>query len=142
MSKGTYATVVTCLLLLTVVACGEGETEEAKAADAYNAVVDAMKAKDYETACARLTETTRRDLRKAATVEGTDGCGSTLKRVVETVGVRREALTEVDSSQVELDGQTRATVGNVRMSREGDEWRLEGDLDYVRPFLSGGVPAR
>ncbi len=106
-------------------------------AGSYNAVVEAVQEKDYDGAWERLTETTRQALRKAATIERTDGCGPTLARVVSTVGVDERALTTAEDSDVEITSPSTATVGDVRMSKEGEEWRLEGDVDFVRPFLSG-----
>ena len=124
----------TCVLLG---ACGGEQTEAAEVASAYNAVVEAVSDKDYDRACEGLTEGTRQDLRKAATIERTDGCGPTLARVVTAVGVDKRALGTVDDADVEIAGATSASVGDVRMAKEGGEWRVEGDLDFVRPFLSG-----
>ena len=134
--RAAHATILTCLTL-GAIACGEEPTEEAEVATAYNAVVEAVQEKDYEEACEGLTETTRQALRKAATIEGTDGCGATLARVITSLGVDERALTTAEDSDVEITSASTATVGDVRMSKQGDEWRLEGDVDFVRPFLSG-----
>ena len=134
--RAAYVMLVTCLLL-GATACGEGQTEQAKVADAYNQVVEALEQEDFEKACDGLTDKTRQDLRKAAAIEQTDGCGATLKRVIAGVGIEKRALTNVGSSDVEIKSATSATVNAVRMSKQGDRWRLEGDLDFVRPFLSG-----
>ena len=128
--------VATCGLL-GIAACGESATEEADVASAYNAVVDAVEAKDYERACEGLTERTRAVLAKAATIERTDGCAATLGRVITEVGADKEALTDAAPSDVRLGDTGTASVNRVRMAREGGEWRVEGDIDFVRPFLSG-----
>lgn len=125
-------------LLMGATACGEGQTEAAKVAGAYNAVVEALVDQDYEEACEGLTDGTRQDLRKAAMIEQTDGCGATLERVIAEVGVEQQALADVASSDVEIKSETSAMVNDIRMLNEGGTWRLEGDLDFVRPFLSGG----
>lgn len=130
------ALVATCLLL-GATACGEGQTEEVKVASAYNAVVAAIAEKDYDEACEGLTSTTRQDLRKAAMIEQTDGCGATLERVIAGVGIRERALSSADSSDVRITRETSATVNDVRISKQGNEWLVEGDLDFVRPPLSG-----
>jgi hypothetical protein len=134
--RAAHAVLAVCLSL-GATACGEAQTEEAEVASAYNAVVDAVQEKDYDQACEGLTDTTRQALSKAATIEGTDGCGATLERVVAGVGVDERALTAAAESDVEITSDSTATVRDVRMSKQDEEWRLEGDLDFVRPFLSG-----
>lgn len=134
--KGVYAVLAVCLSL-GAAACGEAQTEEAEVASAYNTVVDAVREKDYEQACEGLTDTTRQALRKAATIQRTDGCGPTLARVIATVGIDERALTTVADSDVDITSPSTATVRDVRMSKQDEEWRVEGDLDFVRPFLSG-----
>lgn len=132
--RGLAAIAATGLLLG---ACGGTQTEEAQVAGAYNAVAEAVRAKDYDQACDGLSESTRQDLRKAATIERTEGCGPTLARVITSVGVDGQALSTVDDADVEVAGEDSASVGDIRMTKEGGEWRVEGDLDFVRPFLSG-----
>lgn len=134
--RGAHAVVATCLLL-GAAGCGESATEEADVAGAYNAVVDAVEAKDYDQACEGLTEGTREDLAKAAAIERTDGCGATLERMITDVGVDKRALADAEPSDVRLGDTGTASVRGVRLARQDDEWRVEGDVDFVRPFLSG-----
>ena len=137
--RRSYAIVATCLLLG---GCGGEQTEAADAASAYNAVVEAVTDKDYERACEGLTQATRQDLRKAAAIQRTEGCGPTLAQMVREVGVDKRALTTVADTDVEISSPTSATVGDIRLAKEGGEWRVEGDLDFVRPFLSGAASPR
>ncbi len=137
--RGAYATILTSLML-GATACGEEPTEAAKAADAYNALVEAVGDDDYEKACERLTEKTRRDLLKAGQIQETGDCAKTLERVVADVGTDKSALAAVTASDVKIDAPTSARVGDVRLAKSGDEWGVEGDLDFVRPFLSGAEP--
>jgi hypothetical protein len=53
-----------------------------------------------------------------------------------------KALATVTPSDVRIDGGTSATVGAVRLSKASGEWQVEGDLDFVRSFLSGPLPER
>ena len=126
----------TCLSL-GAAGCGEAQTKESEVASAYNGVVEAVREKDYEQACEGLTDTTRGALRKAAMIEQTDGCGPTLARIVTTLGVDERALRTAADSDVEMTTASTATVRDVRMLKQDGEWRVEGDLDFVRPFLSG-----
>lgn len=132
--RGLYAIPATCLALA---ACGGEQSEPAEVASAYNDVVEAVRDKDYEAACDGLTERTRQDLSRAAEIQRTDGCAPTLQRLIADVGVDQQAVTSVADTDVEVAGETAATVGDVRMAKEDGEWRVEGDLDFVRPFLSG-----
>lgn len=132
------AMIVTCLPL-ALVGCGEPPTEAAKAAEAYNELTAAITDEDYEEACERLTPKTRQDLVRAGQVQQTRGCGPTLEQVVADVGVDEDALTDIDAADVRIDGST-AVVDGVRMSKADGEWLVEGDLDFVRPFLSGSKP--
>lgn len=134
--RGAHAAVATCLLL-GAAACGESASEEADVASAYNAVVDAVEDKDYDQACEGLTDKTRAALAKAATIEQTEGCGATLERLIAGVGVDKRALADAEPSDVRLGDTGTAVVNQVRMAQEGGEWRVEGDVDFVRPFLSG-----
>ena len=137
--RAAYAIAATCMSLA---ACGGDEPESAQVASAYNDVVEAVRDKDYEAACEGLTETTRKDLSRAAEIQQTDGCAPTLERVIADVGVEPQALTSAADTDVELASETAATVGDVRMAKEDGEWRVEGDLDFVRPFLSGPAPSQ
>ena len=134
--KGAHAAVATCLLL-GVGGCGESASEEASVASAYDEVIGAVEAKDYDRACEGLTDRTREDLAKAATIERTDGCGATLERVIADVGLEKRALTDAEPSDVRLGDKGTASVRGVRMAREGGEWLVDADIDFVRPFLSG-----
>lgn len=127
---------------LAVSACGDEPTEASKVAGAYNALVEAVSERDYAKACEQLSDQTRRDLAKAGEVQQIAGCDKTLERLVAESGTDKDALTSVDPSDVRIDGATSATVNQVRMSKTGDQWRVEGDLDFVRPFLSGPAPRR
>lgn len=138
--RAAHPVLMTCLLL-AVAGCGR-ESAEAEVARSYNALVEALEQKDYEEACERLTDRTRQDLRNAATIQGTEGCGPTLAEVVADVGVDEQALKEVTASDVEVVDERTARVNDLEMSREGEEWLLEGDLDFVRPLLSGGSAPR
>ena len=129
------AMLATCLPL-ALVGCGEEPTEAGRAAEAYNELTAAIADKDYEQACERLTPKTRQDLVKAGQVQQTRGCGATLERVVADVGVDEDALTDMDAADVRVAGST-AVIDGVRMSKTDGEWLVEGDLDFVRPFLSG-----
>ena len=133
--RTAYTLLATCLPL-ALVGCGEAPTEAAKAAEAYNEFTAAIADKDYEKACERLTPKTRQDLVKAGQVQQTRDCSTTLEQVVADVGVKEDALTDIDPADVRIAGST-AVVDGVRMSKPGDEWLVEGDLDFVRPFLSG-----
>jgi hypothetical protein len=139
--RRSYATLVPCLVL-AVGACGDEPTEAAKAADAYNALVEAVKDRDYAEACERLTPDTRRDLAKAGQIQQTPGCGKTLERVVADVGTDKDAMVTVMPSDVRIDGPARAAVNQVRLSKADGEWQVEGDIDFVRPFLSGAPSER
>lgn len=133
--RTAYAMLVTCLPL-ALVGCGEAPTEAAQAAEAYNELTAAIEDEDYEKACERLTPKTRQDLVKAGQVQQTRDCGTTLEQVVAGVGVNEDALTDIEPADVRIAGST-AVVDGVRMSKAGGEWLVEGDLDFVRPFLSG-----
>ncbi|MDP9377594.1 MAG: hypothetical protein M3P40_08535 [Actinomycetota bacterium] len=139
--KRAYPVLLACLAL-SAGACGKEATEASKVADAYNALVEAVADGDYETACERLTERTRQDLEKAGQIQNTDACDDTLEQVIADVGTDKDALSTVAPSDVRIDSKTRAVVNDVRMSKAGDEWLVEGDLDFVRPFLSGPGPER
>lgn len=132
-----FCAVLAMSLALVAMACGEEPTEAAKVADAYNELVEAVDDRDYATACDRLSDGTREDLRKAGEIQQTSGCDKTLERVIEDVGTNKDALAPVTPSDVRIDGPARATVNEVRMSKSGDGWHVEGDIDFVRPFLSG-----
>lgn len=132
---------LTCLLLASF-GCGQDESDEAQVARTYNAIVEALEQKEYDDACERLTDRTRKVLRNAGAIQGTEGCGATLAEVVAEVGVDEEALREVSSSDVEIVGERAARVNGLRMSKQGDEWLLEGELDFVRPFLAGSPAPR
>ncbi len=139
--RAAYATLLASLAFVAG-ACVKEETEASRVADAYNSLVEAVGDRDYETACQQLTETTRQDLRKAGQIQQTDGCDKTLERVIDDVGTDERALSTVTPSDVRIDGEASATVGDVRLSKAGGEWLVEGDLDFVRPFLSGPLPER
>ncbi len=139
--RRSCATLVACLVL-AVGACGDEPTEAAKAADAYNALVQAVEDGDYAQACERLTAKTRQDLAKAGQIQQTRGCDKTLERVVADVGTDKDAMVTVTPSDVRIDGPTRAAVNQVRMSKADGEWQVEGDVDFVRPFLSGAPVER
>ena len=131
---------VAMCLALTATACGDEPTEAAKVADAYNELVEAVADRDYGKVCEGLTERTLEDLRKAGQVQQTTGCDKTLERVIEDLGTDKDALVTVQPADVRIDGARSAAVDRVRMSKSGDEWKVEGDLDFVRPFLSGAPP--
>ncbi len=135
------AMLATCLALAAA-GCGEEPTEAARASDAYNALTAAIRDGDYEEACERLTQKTRQDLRKAGKVQQTGACDKTLERVIADVGTDEDALATVTPSDVRIDGPTSATVNDVRLEKSGGEWQVEGDLDFVRPLLSGRAPQR
>ena len=133
------ALVAACMALIAA-ACGDEPTEAAKVAEAYNDTVDAVRDGDYEKACEGLSERTLEDLGRAGQVQQTKGCDKTLERTIEDLGTDKEALVTVQPADVRIDGPRSAAVGRVRMSKSGDEWKVEGDLDFVRPFLSGAPP--
>ncbi len=139
---GRSGALVAMCLALTATACGEEPTEAAKVADAYNELVEAVGDRDYERACEGLSARTVDDLRKAGEVQQTKGCDKTLERVIEDLGTDKDALVTVRPADVRIESPKSAAVDQVRMSKSGDEWRVEGDLDFVRPFLSGPAPPR
>ncbi len=139
--RRSSAPLLACLVL-AVSACGDEPTEAAKAADAYNALVEAVEDGDYEQACEKLSAETRRDLAKAGQIQQIRGCDKTLERVVSEVGTDKDAMVTVTPADVRIDGPTRAAVDEVRLSKEDGEWQVEGDVDFVRPFLSGAPSER
>lgn len=140
MRRAAYA--IAASLVLSATGCGGEDSEEAKVASAYNSVIEAIEQEDFEGACEGLSKATREDLRKAEMVQQTEGCGATLKQVVDDVGVDKQAMAEVAESDVEITDESTAMVNDVRLSKAGDEWLVEGEVDFVRPFLSGETAAQ
>lgn len=121
--------------------CGGAESRAQTVADALSSVAQAVQDKDYAEACEGVTPRTRADLSRAAKILRTEGdCGDTLRATIAQVGTDAEGLRTVTASDVTLDSDTTATVSGVRMTRHGEEWLVEGELDFVRPFLSPAPP--
>jgi hypothetical protein len=113
---------------VAVIACGgSGDDDERAVEDRVYALYDAFAEQDTRVACASLTASARR-----AIADPRRGCEPTLWSALEASGIPDSGVSEIEVTDVAIDGDTaearvrlRGVRSRLRLLREGGEWRVD-----------------